>query len=254
MNELLAIVTLIVQIQSGQVVGTATGFFYLKNETIYFVTNRHVVLDNSKGVKPDILRLKLHTDPKDQTKNADVDVPLYENGKAKWFDHKDFVSKGIDIVVVELDQNKFKNGFAIKALSEKNFVPQDLLVSTGEDVIVIGFPRGLSDATHNLPLVRNAMIASSYGVNFSGRPLFIVDANLQPGMSGSPVMVKPKDVWADKQGGIRFTTGSPTYFLGVFSATLGVNLPNGQQEQLGLGAVWYGYLIEEIIATIKKIP
>ena len=56
MNELLVIVALIVQIQNGQPIGTATGFFYLKNDTVYLVTNRHVVLDEAKRIKPDIHR------------------------------------------------------------------------------------------------------------------------------------------------------------------------------------------------------
>ena len=255
MNELLLVVSLIVQIQTGRPVGTATGFFYVKNDVVYFVTNRHVVLDEAKGIKPDLLRLKLHTDPNDLTKNADADIPLYSKGVAQWHVHKDFAAKGIDIAVIEIDQKKFKSGLLIKALNSTNFLPKDLRITTGEDVIVIGYPRGLSDVTHNLPIVRNATISSAYGIEFQSNPLFLVDANLHPGMSGSPVVTKPKDVWPDIQGGTRFFTGSPTFFLGVFSATLGVNLPTGQQEQLGLGTVWYGNLIEEIADSIgKKTP
>lgn len=252
MNDLLVVVALVMQIQKGQPVGTATGFFYLKSDVLYLVTNRHVVIDETKGIKPDLLRVKLHTDPKDLTKNVDVDIPLYSNGSAKWHVHENYATKKTDIAVIELEQKKFKTGFFIKALNASNFLPKDLRITTGEDVIVIGFPRGLSDTEHNLPLVRNAMISSAYGVQFQGNPLFLVDANLHPGMSGSPVMTKPKDVWPDTQGGTRFFTGSPTFFLGAFSATLGVTLPTGQQEQLGLGAVWYGYLIEEIVDSFTR--
>jgi S1-C subfamily serine protease len=255
MNELLLVVSLVFQIQNGRPVGTATGFFYLKNETIYFVTNRHVVLDETKAIKPDALRIKVHTDSNDLTKNTDIDIPLYVGTAPRWHVHNDYSSKRIDIAVIELDQQRFKSGLLIKALNSTNFLAKDLKITTGEDVIVMGYPRGLSDSTHNLPIVRNATISSAYGIDFQGSPLFLVDANLYPGMSGSPVMTKPKDVWPDTQGGTRLFTGSPTFFLGVFSATLGVNLPTGQQEQLGLGAVWYGGLIEEIIDSMtKKTP
>jgi hypothetical protein len=41
-------------------------------------------------------------------------------------------------------------------------------------------------------------------------------------------------------------TGSPTYVLGVHTATLSLNLPSGV-EPLELGTVWYAKLIEEVI-------
>jgi hypothetical protein len=70
-------------------------------------------------------------------------------------------------------------------------------------------------------------------------------------MSGSPVLTKPKNIWPDREGNTNMLTGAPVYFLGVFSATLSVNLSANQQEALGLGQVWYARLIEEIMASIK---
>jgi hypothetical protein len=80
--------------------------------------------------------------------------------------------------------------------------------------------------------------------------MFLVDANLHPGMSGSPVLTRAKNVWPDKAGNTNMMTGSPVYFLGVFSATLSVKLAPAQEEALGLGTVWYGRAIEEIIKSI----
>lgn len=250
-NEILVTVTLIIQIQDGQQVGTATGFFYIRNDVVYFVTNRHVIVDEEKGIKPHTLRVKLHLDPNDMTKNVDFDIPLYSAGLARWHVHPDYTVKKIDVAVVELDQRALRAGHFLKGLSASNFFPKKYVIQPGEDVMVIGFPRGLSDSTHNLPLVRNAMISSAYGFDFRGNPFFLVDANLHPGMSGSPVITKPKNVWPDEKGNIDFLTGSPMYFLGVHSATLGLTLPSGE-EPLGLGTVWYGYLIEEIIDSFEK--
>lgn len=142
MNELLVIVALVVQLQNGQPVGTATGFFYIKNDVLYFVTNRHVVIDETKNIKPDLLRIKLHVDAKDLTKNVDVDIPLYSNGVAKWHIHKDYTARKIDIAVIELDQNKFKTGLFLKALNASNFIPKNLLLRAGDDVIVPAFREG----------------------------------------------------------------------------------------------------------------
>jgi S1-C subfamily serine protease len=250
-NEILAVVILIIQIQSGQPVGTATGFFYVRNDIIYLVTNRHVILDEEKGIKPDVLRVKLHVDPNDMTNNVDFDIPLYSAILARWHVHPDYVTKKIDIAVIEIDQKALRAGHFFKGLSTSNFLPKEYVIQPGEDVMVIGFPRGLSDSTHNLPLIRNAMISSAYGVEFQGSPFFLIDANLHPGMSGSPVITKPKNTWPDNKGNINILSGSPMYFLGVHSATLGLTLSSGE-EPLGLGTVWYGYLIEEIIDSFEN--
>lgn len=254
MNDLLLVVTLIVMVQGGRDVGTATGFFYVKNDVLYFVTNRHVVLDEAKGLKPDALRVRLHTDPKDLTKNVDRVIPLYLGSKAAWHVHKDYARTRVDVVVIEVDTKTVTAGTVIKALNRDNFIPERFLVTPGEDVMVIGFPRGMSDSLHNLPLIRNALVSSAYGVPFQGSPMFLVDANLHPGMSGSPVMTKPKNVWPDKDGNTNMLTGAPTYFLGVFSATVGVRVSATQEETLGLGAVWYGELVEDIITAIRPKP
>jgi S1-C subfamily serine protease len=252
LSEILAIVTLIIQIQNGQPLGTATGFFYIKNDTVYLVTNRHVVMDEEKKIKPDTLRIKLHTDPKDLAKNTPVEIPLYSKGVPKWHVHPDYPTKKIDLTVIELDQNLLKPEYYFKGLTASSLLSNDYEIQPGEDVMAIGFPRGLSDTVHNLPLIRNATISSAYGVSFQGSPFFLIDANLHPGMSGSPVTTKPWTIRRNRKGELKSWTKEPAiYFLGVHSATLGITLQSGE-EPLGLGTVWYGNLIEEIIDSFKK--
>jgi len=251
MSHLLVVVALVTLLQSGQPVGKATGFFYTKDDALYFVTNRHVVIDESKGLKPDTLRIRLHTSPQDLTLYVDRDIPLYVKSVPRWHVHQDYAKKKIDIAVIEIDRTTVTAGTYIKALSRANFLPDDFIVVPGEDVMVIGFPHGISDKKHNLPLIRDALVSSAYGIDFEGSPLFLVDANLHPGMSGSPVLTKPKNVWPDRKGNVQTLKGLPTYFLGIFSSTLTVNVSATQQEALGLGAVWYGRLIEEIIESVR---
>ena len=50
MNELFFVVTLVAMLLGGQQVGTATGFFYAKSDSIYFVTNRHVIIDETRDL------------------------------------------------------------------------------------------------------------------------------------------------------------------------------------------------------------
>jgi hypothetical protein len=155
----------------------------------------------------------------------------------------------IDIAVIEFDR-KLVRGTFIKTLHGKSiYVKERSAFAPGDDIIVLGFPRGLSDRTHNLALMRNALIASPYGINFRGEPEFLVDANLHPGMSGSPVMTKPRTMIPIEKGGVSIYQTPVSSFLGVFSATL-----SWGKEALGLGEVWYADLIEEIIEGMKLSP
>lgn len=206
MSEILFIVSLITMVQDGTPVGSATGFFYLKNDVLYFVTNRHVVIDEQKGLKPDALRLRLHADANDLTKNVDRVVELYRGGKPRWHVHPKHPKVPVDIAVVQLDAKPLTSGVILKALSRSNFIPENLVINPGADLMVIGFPRDMSDTRHNLPLIRNALVSSAYGVPFEGASAFLIDANLHPGMSGSPVLTKPKNLWPDKSGSTNLMT------------------------------------------------
>ena len=251
-SELLLTVAMLLQQSGSDTVGQGTGFFYTKNDVVYLVTNRHVVLDEEKGLRPDALSLRLHTDPADLTKTAEFRVPLYTSGKPAWHVHPSYDETKIDVAVVEVDQAI--RGFSIKTLSTGNFFPPEYVIRAGEDVMLIGFPLAYSDAKHALPIVRNGMIASTYGLDFQGLPLFVLDANVQPGTSGSPVFTKPKNIWTTADGGQAFLTGDPVYFLGVFSGTLRSPSRPDEPDPMGLGAVWYARTIEEIIDSIAQTP
>jgi Trypsin-like peptidase domain len=56
-----------------------------------------------------------------------------------------------------------------------------------EEVLVIGYPNALWDAANNLPLFSKGLAATHPGMDFNGRPEFIIDAASFPGSSGSPV-------------------------------------------------------------------
>lgn len=244
LNEIVATVALVFQIKSGAVVGSATGFFYTRNNELFFVTNQHVVRNDTGGVIPDTLRLRLHTDPNDIAKNADIEIPLYKDTQRLWKIHPK--NQDADIAVLKLDKAQLQAKYFVKAWSAQAFLPKQYPLHPGEDIFIMGFPLGFHDTTHNLPIFRNAMIASSYGVPFQGLPLFLTDANLHPGTSGSPVITKPKSTWVDDKGNTNLVTGTTYYLIGVHSGTVDPKITGGQQ--IGLGAAWYAQLIEDIAA------
>jgi S1-C subfamily serine protease len=247
-------VSLITLLKAGVPNGTATGFFYKRGDKLFLVTNNHVCRDESDPSQPsipDLLRLRLHTSPSDLTQNGDYDVPLYAGSRHLWRNPPS--NPAADVAVIELDLQAVTSRFTITHWGPEALLPANRLLYPGEDIFIMGYPLGFYDEVNNLPVFRNAMIASTYRVHFMGQPLFLTDGNFHPGTSGSPVISKPKNAWVDASGNTAFVTGTNYYLLGVHSGTYSrlQNRP-GQppiQIPLGLGLAWYAELVEETAAT-----
>lgn len=84
-----------------------------------------------------------------------------------------------------------------------------------EEILMIGYPNGLWDATNNYPLIRRGITASHPAVDFDvdGVATTVIDAACFPGSSGSPVILHNFGNYADKKGNT--VIGSRTMFLGV---------------------------------------
>jgi hypothetical protein len=145
---------------------------------------------------------------------------------------------------VKLDKTSVTARFFVRAWSKESFLPSNYPLDPGVDIFIMGYPLGFYDDKNNLPVFRNA----SYGTDFQNLPMFLTDANLHPGTSGSPVITKPKNTWVDDKGNTAIVTGTVYYLLGVHSSTVGVTLPGQPPTPLGLGGAWYARLIEEIAA------
>ena len=220
--------------------GTATGFFFFNEERLYLVTNKHVVRDDGTTFFPDKLRIRLHTSASDHTQNGPYDIPLYQNKISTWRE-----KPGVDLAAIELSQTEMSR-FVFKAFTPSFFVPANIVIAAGDDVVVIGYPRGFSDLLHNYPVTRIGAIASAYPIPFNGQPLFLVDARLHPGTSGSPVLMKPSSILRTQTGTLH-PGGETTYFLGVNSGE--VIFPG---ESSGLNGVWYASEVQTITASSFK--
>lgn len=86
-----------------------------------------------------------------------------------------------------------------------------------EDVLLIGYPIGLQDPLHNLPIVRRGITATHPGLDFDGQPIFLVDAACFPGSSGSPVVLANLGWYRDKHSG-SLVVGNRLALLGVLFA------------------------------------
>jgi hypothetical protein len=191
---------------------------------------------------PTHIRLRLHTDKADLTKNATLDLPLYKSGQRLWKEHP---QPGIDVALLPLDFEQMKRYF-FRAVRPSVFPPAEALVDIGEDLIVIGYPLGFHDQLNNLPVARRASVASVYPQPFNGKPYFLIDARLHPGTSGSPVMLKPTSTPRMRTAAITGVGQPVSFFFGVHSAEF-----NMSGDPLGLNVVWYYWLVEEIAKNGK---
>jgi hypothetical protein len=226
-------------------IGQATGFFYYFN-SLYIITNRHVIIDENDDYYPDELRLHLHKiDNINQSRI--FSVPLYDtSGDKLWLEHPQYGGE-VDVIALPIDRDRLNSQYFIKSFGVHDNIPSNIDISIGEDVLVIGYPLGFRDTINNLPIARNATIASVYQVPFEGKPGFLIDSRLHRGTSGSPVSTKPMGIRYTTDGSMNFG-GRPRFFLGVHSETVNtLERDPDEDEPLGLNFVWNANLIPELI-------
>jgi hypothetical protein len=234
--------------RGNELIARATGFFWAAGDDIYLVTSRHVVLDEDAGHRPNRLKLRLHTDPTDIRKNGVYVVPLYGRGGApRWLEHPEH-GAAVDVVAIPLSASRLRSEFVVTPFGAENRVPDEAVIQVGEDVVVIGYPLGLYDVEYNLPLVGRGTLASFYPIPFEGHPYFLIECRLHAGCSGSPVLTKPGGVMQTRGATLDLYLNTGIYLLGVNSSRVGKDAQRGDEEPLGLNAVWFTYLIGEIIS------
>jgi hypothetical protein len=137
----------------------------------------------------------------------------------------------------------------------------NISVEVADDAVVIGYPRGFYDEHNVFPVVKAGIIASRWGAGFNGEPYFLIDAKLFPGSSGSIVISKPRDL-AIVDGHLMMAKEKQFAFLGIFSGEPLVQHDPLEFEDMtiirrsgfNVGVVWYGYLVNEVIAGGVEIP
>lgn len=252
-SDLVVTVAQVRCLREGEQQGIASGFFYLHEENLYFITNRHVIIKEDEDYIPDEIRLKLHTDQNDVRQNDDYSVRLYnDDGERLWLEHPTGHNE-VDVVAIQMNREQVMPRFFIKAFRTEDHIPHNVDISIGEDVLVVGYPLGFHDALHNLPIIRNAIISSVYPVPFQGNPIILIDSRLHSGTSGSPVLTKPSQ-WIRYTDGSTAMLGGPKSFLvGIHSGTFDITTRDlSQDEPLGLNAVWFASLIPEIITQASS--
>ena len=171
----------------------ASAFFFAREERLYIVTSRHVLIDEPSKHFPSRIEIELHTDEHNLTQSVQFSVMLYRDGKSIWSQGADPAGE-IDVAVLELDRRALPETLAIRAFTPDHL--QDSLqdIEVGSPLLILGFPLSFHDTLHHLPVVRQAIIASSFGLRFQGQGYFLTDARTHRGTSGAPVVMRASGV------------------------------------------------------------
>jgi hypothetical protein len=214
----------------------ATGFFFERGGNLFVVTSRHVVLDEASKHYPDRIEIELHVDPVNLGKTVQFSIPLYQKGKSVWREGLDSAG-AIDVVALQLERAALPEALLMRAFTPAHLVGVLDQMEMGSSVLIVGFPLGVHDELHRLPVARQSVIASAFGIRFQGKGYFLTDARLHRGTSGAPV-VSRKTAPGDGRSDFPWT------LLGVHSSRLDVvNRDASQDESLDLNCAWYADIL-----------
>lgn len=240
-DPLLLTATRVVTFDGRRPLTNASGFIFRRDERLFLVTSRHVVVDAPTGHHPDRLEIELHTDPQNLARSTGFSIPLYRDRRSIWRQGLDAAGE-IDVAVIEMERSALPETVFYRAFTPDHLHRPLESIEVGTPLLIVGFPLGFHDALHHMPVVRHAVVASSFGLRFQGQGYFLTDARTHRGASGSPVVMRVSES-VQKRGDL------PWMLLGVHSARVdqgGRDLM--LDEALGLNCAWYA----DIIMTLTK--
>ena len=202
---------------SDKSLSTGTGFLFSVRESEtesipLLITNYHVLKDAMLGF------VELHIGekgfPTDKTIRVQFDKSIIDGNKLGKLDliavplagtFNDFQNRNIEIFFRTVDQNMVPT----KEQEDK--------LSAIENITFIGYPSGLYDEKNKISIIRQGITATPIWNDFKGEEVFLIDAGVFPGLSGSPVFIYNQGTYPVKDG---IALGSRLIFVGVLSKTM----------------------------------
>lgn len=219
----------------------ASGFFFERDDRLFLVTSRHVMIDAPSKHFPDRIEIELHDDPENIASTTGFSIPLYQEGRSVWRQGMDSAG-GIDVAAIEIDRSVLPETAVFRSFTPQHLIASHDIVEIGTAVLILGFPLGFYDRLHRIPVVRQAVVASSLALRFQGEGYFLTDARTHRGSSGAPVIMRiaqPDTAHRDL----------PWMLLGVHSARLDVGSREvNEDEALGLNCAWFA----DILVTLTE--
>lgn len=218
----------------------ASGSFFERDGRLFLVTSRHVLIDRPTQHFPSRIEIEFHVDAMNLTRSVNLSMLLYQDGRSVWREGKD-AGGDIDVAVLEIDRAALPAGAVFRSFTPAHLQARLQDVEVGTPLLVVGFPLGFHDTLHHLPVVRQAAIASAFGVRFQGQGYFLTDARTHRGTSGAPVVMRqPGD-----------DASLPWKLLGVHSSRMDMRTRDlVLDESLGLNCAWYADILMTLTGPV----
>ncbi len=221
LTEQLAFSTVQIQVELNEGIFSGTGFFFSffqddKQSIPVIVTNKHVVAGAKKGV------FILSSANADGSPNTTSHIPVVlDSFESRWIPHPD---SSIDLAIMPIGpliNEAISKGFTpFYRTVDKSLIPtneQLKELTAVEDILMVGYPTGISDRTNNYPIFRKGITATHPANKYEGRDEFMIDAACFPGSSGSPVFLLNIGGYVTKTGNTVLGINR-FYFLGILYA------------------------------------
>lgn len=200
---------------NGTGAGTAFIFSYQQEEKqyLFLVTNKHVI----KGATTGRFFFTLRDGQSPQIgQRLDIEINQFEQ---QWFGHP---CSDIDVAILPLipilqEIDKMGKSVFFKSIAHTLIPSSEKMneLDAIEEVLFIGYPNGIFDSKNLMPVVRRGTTATHLQIDYEGKPVFMIDASVFPGSSGSPVLIANTGGYTSKLG---FTAGNRILFLGIISS------------------------------------
>jgi hypothetical protein len=264
--EQLLFTTVRIETETPYGVSTGTAFIFSfqreEKQYLFLVTNKHVVKDAINGRF--FFTLGNGNSPLVGQK-FDIQIANFEQ---QWIGHH---NPNIDIAIMPLvpilqQVEKLGKKVFFRAITD-NLIPNtDQLndLDAIEEVVFIGYPNGIFDVKNLLPIIRRGTTATHPQIDYEGKPVFLIDASVFPGSSGSPVFIANTGGYASKGG---FVVGNRILFLGIVSSVaireeqgqiVFISIPTSQvpivktQQMIDLGIVYKSSAILEVVKMVVE--
>lgn len=236
LEPLLRTVVAVATFAEDRALTNATGFLFRRDARLFLVTGRHVVWDEPAAHFPDRIEIVLHADATNLASAVTFSMPLYRDGTALWREGRD-ASGPIDVALLEIQPEALPADGIWCAFTPDHLRDPAQATEIGSPLLIPGFPLGFGDTLHHVPVVRHAVLASSFGLRFQGQGYFLTDARTHRGSSGAPVVLRVADPLG-RLGDL------PWQVLGVHSARLDLaSRDMAADEALGLNCAWYADIL-----------
>ena len=219
----------------------ASGFFFQRDDNLFLVTSRHVLRDAVSGHNPSRILISSSIPTAAISPLPPASRSRSIGTASRCGATASTAAGGVDVAVIAIDQDALPHTLAYRVFTPRHLVRTGDPVVIGCTLMVVGFPLGVHDTLHHMPVVRRAALASSFGLRFQGQGYFLTDARTHRGTSGAPVVMPVERQQMRKRSELGDV---PWLLLGIHSSRLDLGFRDLEQDEaLGLNCTWYADIL-----------